>query len=203
MTKNFARRARRALAVWVVVICAWAGVGENSPLEWQGVRAGDVCLRVPAHWHGFTAEMKAELHEEGATVLGFWASATFEEDPQPDAVALCVLAVEEALLAEVIAELDGDEGSERVECYQAPLAGRPGIWLVYRIEDLYDLAGLEGRLWLAYQADPLPQGRHLLFTGTEPAVSSPCDSVIGPILRAVATCTETRPPPDAMDAQPQ
>ncbi|MFO8034212.1 MAG: right-handed parallel beta-helix repeat-containing protein [Candidatus Bipolaricaulota bacterium] len=188
--------------VLVMGICGGAGWAGHSSPGWQDVRAEGVCLRVPSHWHDFTAEMEEGLNEEGATVLGFWSSASLEDDVPSDAVALLVLTVDEPLLMEVSGDPGGDVVVELIERYEAMVAGSPGEWIVYRVEELYDVRGLEGRMWIVYQSEPLLDGRYLLFVGTEPGGSAAPDSIIHPILLSAAVCSDTRAQTCSITVQP-
>ncbi len=156
------------------------------PTEWMDVRAGDLCLRVPAGWHDNTERAKREAGA-GITLLGYWATTPIVQGPGSH---FAMMLSTKARLEEDIAQNAADPGMVLVDQRRGPLGGEPAVWYVYELEGAL-------RLSLVHRATPGVDGLYLAVVAvTELDPLYDLQSVLEQIFTSVRPCADVSAAPD-------
>ncbi len=156
------------------------------PTGWMDVRAGDLCLRVPADWYDNTESGGREAGA-GITLLGYWATTPIVQGPGSH---FAMMLSTKARLEEDIAQNERDPGMVLVDQRRGSLGGEPAVWYVYELEG-------ELRLSLVHRATPGVDGLYLAVVAvTELDLLFDMQSVLEQIFSSVHPCADVSAAPD-------
>lgn len=187
-----ANTRRWLLAVLALSLMCSLGLAESDSADWKTLRAGDLCLRFPADWFDMTPLARVTLLPELVYDTGIEdlelpvAVVHFPPAPYGTPGFVVLLFVYEDSCPRLIA--GAGVGLELIERTEGVVAGEPGIYEQYEIDDP------EGLAWFAYTHRPRSDGRHVVLFAVSPAESADTQSIIREILLSVAPCPP--PPPE-------